>query len=409
MVNSAAMRREFSQRLAFARRGSRSQRAVMTSAFAARMLSAHTDGWASLRAGQGLLLSSTARAGSYGSAQGGQLDVHEAVAQLKGAQQLGQTLGQAAQGQGALGLTSHEAKAQEAVQALLDAIDLEKDGKHPSEQQGANRDARDPVAQFAKPYIVFDTPSAALTVSPASIASYSGQDTTLTAQGDIHAAAAHTASLISGETTSLYTHEGELQAIAANGKLSLRAHTDALELLADQDITVVSVNDEITLTAKERIEIVGGDSKVVLDGANIDFVTPGGFAVKAASHAWAGGGSGSAVVPALPTGGTTFEKHTLLLDHRYHDNAGVAGATYEVTFANGEKRTGELDGQGRAVISDAPTPTATVVYGPARASYARKGEAANPDLKPKPSTGQLESLVDKYAAKLTNTEGGSQS
>ncbi|HEY0819462.1 MAG TPA: type VI secretion system Vgr family protein [Rhizobacter sp.] len=263
---------------------------------------AHTDGWASLRAGQGLLLSTTARAGSYGSAQGGQMDTQEAVAQLKSAQQLGQALGQAAQAQGALAMSSHDAKAQEAVQGLLDALDIDQDGKHPSEQQGSSRDAKDPVAQFAKPYIVFDTPSAAITASPASIASYSGQDTTIAAQGDVHATAAHTASLVSGETTSLYTHEGELQTIAANGRLSLRAHTDALELLADQDITVISVNDEITITAKERIEIVGGDSKVVLHGGNIEFATPGSFTVKAASHSWAGGGKGNASLSPLPTG-----------------------------------------------------------------------------------------------------------
>ncbi len=261
---------------------------------------AHTDGWASLRAAQGLLMSTTARAGSYGSAQGGQLDVQEAVAQLKSAQQLGQALGEAAQGQGALALTSHDAKEQAAWQGLLQAIDITKDGKHPSEQQGANREAKDPVAQFAKPYIVFDTPSAAITASPASIASYSGQDTTLVAQADIHAVAAHTASLVSGETTSLYTHDGELQAIAANGKLSLRAHTDALELLADKDITVISVNDEITITAKERIEIVGGDSKVVLSGGDIEFATSGSFTVKAASHAWAGGGRGTGPLGTLP-------------------------------------------------------------------------------------------------------------
>jgi type VI secretion system secreted protein VgrG len=261
---------------------------------------AHTDGWASVRAGQGLLLSTTARAGSYSSAQGGQMDTHEAVAQLKGAQQLGQALGQAAQAQGALALTSHDAKAAEALQGLLEAIGIDKEGQHPSEQQGPTREAKDPVAQFAKPYIVFDTPSAAITTTPASIASYSGQDTTLTAQGDLHAAAAHTASLVSGEATSLYTHEGELQAIAANGPFSLRAHTDALELLADQGITVISVNDEITVTAKERIEIVGGDSKVVLNGGNIEFSTPGAFTVKAASHTWAGGGSGSATLSSLP-------------------------------------------------------------------------------------------------------------
>ncbi|MCR5885989.1 type VI secretion system tip protein VgrG [Rhizobacter sp. J219] len=263
---------------------------------------AHTDGWASLRAGQGLLLSSTARRGSYGSAQGGQLDVQEAVAQLKGAQQLGQALSEAAKAQGALALTSHEAQAQAALQGLLEAIDVQKDGKHASEQQGASREASEPVAQFARPFVVFDTPSAAITASPASIASYSGQDTTLVAQGDLHAAVAHTASLVSGEATSLYTHEGSCRRSPPTAGSRCGRTPMRWSFLADQDITVISVNDEITITAKERIEIVGGDSKVVLDGANIEFATPGSFTVKAASHSWAGGGKGNASLSSLPTG-----------------------------------------------------------------------------------------------------------
>ncbi|MBC7954519.1 MAG: type VI secretion system tip protein VgrG [Cytophagales bacterium] len=42
---------------------------------------AHTEGWATLRAGQGILLSCSSRPGSYGSAQGTQMDAQEAVAQ----------------------------------------------------------------------------------------------------------------------------------------------------------------------------------------------------------------------------------------------------------------------------------------------------------------------------------------
>jgi type VI secretion system secreted protein VgrG len=369
---------------------------------------AHTEGWASVRAAEGLLLSTTARAGTYGSAQGTQMDAQEAIAQLKSAQQLGRSLGDAAHCQGALQLASHAATDKEALQSLIQAIDPQLDGKHKSEKKTNNREPGDPVEQFAKPYVVLDTPSAAVLASPATLATFSGQDTSLTAQGDVHAAAAHTASWVSGQTMSLYTHQGELQAIAANGNLSLRAHTDQLELLADKDVTVVSVNDEITITASQRIEMIGGDSKVVLEGSNINFVTSGTFVVKAASHGWAGGGSGSAVLPSLPVGATSFEKHTILLDHRYHDDAGVAGASYEITFANGEKRSGELDGQGRAVISDAPTPTASVVYGPARATYKRKNEVPNPDTRPKTSTGLLESLVDKYAAKLASNDGESK-
>jgi type VI secretion system secreted protein VgrG len=357
---------------------------------------AHTDGWASVRAGQGLLLSTTARAGSYGSAQGGQMDTHEAVAQLKGAQQLGQALGQAASAQGALPLSSHDANDAQALQGLLQAIDPQKDGRHPSEQQASTREASEPVAQFAKPYIVFDTPSAAITTTPASIASYSGQDTTLTAQGDLHAAAAHTASLVSGEATSLYTHEGELQAIAANGPLSLRAHTDALELLADQDITVISVNDEITVTAKERIEIVGGDSKVVLNGGNIEFSTPGAFTVKAASHTWAGGGSGSAALSALPQGVAGKAPNWIELRHTYEDLEPVVGATYKVTFDDGTVREGQLDAQGFARIEGVQAGVATVQYGDDSRSWEPPPDRANPDFGSPTAQAAAEAIYIKY-------------
>lgn len=46
------------------RAGSHDDEGSHDNAFAARMLGTHTDGWASLRAGEGLLLSTTARAGT---------------------------------------------------------------------------------------------------------------------------------------------------------------------------------------------------------------------------------------------------------------------------------------------------------------------------------------------------------
>ncbi|MBX3618824.1 MAG: type VI secretion system tip protein VgrG [Rhizobacter sp.] len=327
---------------------------------------AHTDGWASVRAAEGLLLSTSARPGTYASAIGTQMDAHEAVAQLKGAQQLGQALGEVATARGALPLTSHEASPSAALQAIIEAISPAHQGRHASEKKAEGRHNGEPVEQFAKPYLVLDTPSSAIVASPATLASFSGLDTSLTAQGDVHAAAAHTLSLVSGETTSLYTHQGELQAIAANGNLSLRAHTDALELLADQDITVISVNDEITITASQRIEMVGGDSKVVLDGANIEFVTPGSFTVKAASHAWAGGGSGSAALPSMPDGATSLAPPWIALDYRDPETGeGVAETDYEIHFQGAASLSGTLDSKGQARHENvANKPVKKVVYKP---------------------------------------------
>ena len=340
---------------------------------------AHTEGWASVRAAEGILLSTTARAGTYGSAQSTQLDTQEAIAQLKGAQQLGQALGDAAQAQGAMKLSSHGTSANDALQSLIESIDPQRQGKHSSEKKANGREhSSDPVERFAKPYVVMDTPSSAVFTSPAMLAMFSGQDTSLAAQSDVHAVAAHTASWVSGQTTSLYTHQGELQTIAANGDLSLRAHTDQLEILADKDITIISVNDEITITASQRIEMVGGDSKVVLDGSNIDFVTPGTFTVKAATHDWAGGANGAAVLPNLPVDLSKLKPNDLLLDYQHSNGEAVQGAPYEVTFSDGSKRSGMLDSSGRALINGVPTGIATVKYGEDARRNPEGSDTSNP-------------------------------
>ena len=327
---------------------------------------AHTEGWASVRAAEGLLLSTTTRAGSYGSAQSTQMDAQEAVAQLQGAQKLGQGLADAAQAQGALKLASHGANTSDALQGLLESLDPKRQGKHASEKKANGREVSEPVEQFAKPYVVIDTPSSAMFASPATLAAFSGQDTSLIAQSDVHAAAAHTTSWVSGQTTSLYTHQGELQTIAANGDLSLRAHTDQLEILADQDITIISVNNEITITASKRIEMVGGDSSVVLDAANINITTPGTFTVKAATHDWAGGGSGSATLSALPDAKSKEPTQWIALDYRDGESgSGVEGAQYEIHFEGGPTLTGSLDASGQARHENVNNkPVKRIVYKP---------------------------------------------
>jgi len=57
---------------------------------------------------------------------------------------------------------------------------------------------------------------------------------------------------VSANATGLSTHDGGIQAVAANGPVSLQAHTDQLEILADKAVTIVSVNDVIEIKARER-------------------------------------------------------------------------------------------------------------------------------------------------------------
>ena len=322
---------------------------------------ATTQGWASLRAAKGLLISTSIRPGSYGLAQSTQMDAAEHVAQLKSARDLGLRLSDTAKTAGAHPLASHDAG--KTVDKLVEQIDPKRLGKHEASVNGQEakkaegRTLTEPVEAFASPLIALDTPSTAAFASEAGIASFSGQDASLVAQGDAHHSAAHTWASVSGKTTSWYTHEGGVKAFAANGPVSLRAHTDELQIWADKDVTVVSVNDEIRISAQTKVEIIGGDSSIVLDGGDITFTTPGTWEVKASMHAFLGGASAPPVLPALPTS-TVYRERFQLKDRKtgaikpntkYRLTA--TGVTSEgLTDENGWTHTAFTDGSQKIVL-----------------------------------------------------------
>jgi type VI secretion system secreted protein VgrG len=90
-------------------------------------------------------------------------------------------------------------------------------------------------------------------------------------------AAGHTVPPVAGISTNFFTHPGGIQAIAANGPVLLQAHTDQLEVLADKEITVISVNESIEIKASQRITHQAGQTSITLQNGNITFACPGKF------------------------------------------------------------------------------------------------------------------------------------
>lgn len=329
-----------------------------------------TQGWGSVRAGQGMLVTTSARNGTYGGAESTQMDAAEAVGTLKAAHDLAQRLSEAAKAMKAQALKPHD----QSVPQAISQLDPSQQGAYPGPVNGQeakkaddSRNLTDPVERPATPSVTLDSPSAIAMVSDASIASFSGQDHAATAQGDWHEAAGHTASIVTGQTASWYAHSGGLQAKAANGPMSLRAHTDRLEILADSHVQVASVNGEITIQAKSRIELTGGDSQVVLDGENITFITPGSFTVKAASHAWEGAASDPAALPLLPVG-VCGEIESYSEQFRLVDENGNALAfrKYQLLGSNGQVWSGTSDAEGltEEVLTNEPVEITVEVFAP---------------------------------------------
>ena len=263
-----------------------------------------TDGWLAVRAGEGILISATARP----NAQGSQMDVAETVAQLKAAQETAKALSDAASQQQALPL-----KANAAQERFVKAIDPQQEGKftgsvggqEAKKAQAGRRELGEPTERFAQPFILSEAPGDIGLASPASTLLFAGANLHATVQQDLHIASAHTVSTAAGHGASWFSHSGGIKSIAQAGTQTIQANTDQMEILADQSITITSSNDEIHILAKEKIVLQAGQSSVTLEGGNITFACPGKFSVKGSGNAFMGPENGAASLEKLPTGKVT--------------------------------------------------------------------------------------------------------
>ena len=332
-----------------------------------------TDAWAVVRGAEGVLLTTSAREAQGSGIASTQLDAAEALAQLKGAQELGTQLADAATKQNAL--TSKDAAA--AQKDFITQIDPKQSGKQESavngqqavKSQAGSRelDSAQPVEKFGAPLVLMDSPAGINWATPASTLLFAGQQLQWTTQGDLHLAAAHTVSTVAGKAAGYFTHEGGIQAYAGNGPVSLQAHTGELEILADKEITVISVNDSIEIKASQKIVLQAGQSSITLEGGDITFACPGNFTVKGGQHVFDGGGSDAAQFTPLPDGNSKLDNFIAL---NYRDSFGepMAGVGYKILFEGGMVITGKLDAQGNAHHANVPEK-------PIKAEY----EARKPD------------------------------
>jgi len=319
-----------------------------------------TDAWAVVRGGEGVLLSTSSRPALGSGITSTQMDVAEALSQCKAAQSLSRTLAGAAAQQQAL-FSSAAAQAQA---DFIDRIDPHAAGKYGATVNGQpackpkpgtrEPDAAQPVEKFGAAFVLMDAAAGINWATPASTVLYAGKSLHWTTQSDFHLAAAHTVSAVAGEAASFFTHAGGIQAIAANGPVSLQAHTDGLEILADKEVVVISVNDGIEIKAKEKIVLQAGQSAVTLDGGDITFACPGNFSVKGGQHVFDAGSAHAAVLTKLPDSRQKlFDEAFVIKDP---DGQPIADLHYRIELADGTFENGITDenGQTHVVMSADP-------------------------------------------------------
>jgi type VI secretion system VgrG family protein len=344
-----------------------------------------TEHSAALRAGSGMLLTTDGA-----SAGGMHLDARPAASQI----------GQTAEMLASLAATAQKHNARLPSEADADKLpaigELQRSGETAAAVDGA----------FGVPQLQLSTPLGIAAVTPAdavfgtgtSSVIGAGQDINFVSQSGSFYSVKNGISLFSyGKATnaSKPLKETGIRLHAASGKVSSQSQSGETHVTADKMITVASVVKSVTVGARKHVLLTAQGAFLKLEGGNIELHGPGKIEFKATMKELAGPQSVPFAAPEMPF--SEIKPNRMVIERRYHDDEPLAGAQFEALFADGSKRTGTLDGEGRATLDDVPPGTAEMSFGPMPGAYQRKDMTPTPNHKPAPTTRDIDALIDKYA------------
>jgi type VI secretion system secreted protein VgrG len=306
---------------------------------------ARTQAWGAVRAGKGLLISTTART----QAQDTVLKSSEAQAQWQGAIDTATRLNDAAKARSA-----QDFKSMADVATLKKGFDPEQLGKFAAtinnqdatRPSGDKRSGGDAVEAFANPAVFMEAPSTIAWATPGSMVAFAGEHQQITSQADTQFTAAYTLALASGQGASLFSHAGPLHAIAVNGPVSIQAHTNQMELLSDQSMTITATDEGIDILAKDHIILTAGKTQITLKGGDITLACPGKFTVKASQHPFSAGESKKAELVKLPDTRLQFFDEAFVLKSKQTGKP-MRYIKYKIKRADGSIEEGVTDELGR--------------------------------------------------------------
>jgi type VI secretion system secreted protein VgrG len=211
-----------------------------------------TDHHVAIRGGKGIFISADAQI----QANGQQLDMQQAIAQLEAALEQAKGLAESAK----------------ASQAL--AMDYEQ----------LHHRLDDTFKQLQQAAILMSAPAGIALVSGDGMQLSAAEHVTATAGGNADISVMKKFTVAAGEAISLFAQKLGMKLFAAKGKIEIQAQSDDMALTADKNVTMTSANGRIDISAKEEIILKAGGSYIRITPLGIEEGTLGDRTWKADSH-----------------------------------------------------------------------------------------------------------------------------
>lgn len=265
----------------------------------------------SLRAGAGLLLSADARP----NAGSDHLDSREAIAQLKSAQQLSQSLADLAQKQNAaLKSDTQPLPANRSLETAGDVLKATQgrgqtaagDGPIKTAQGGAGT-----VAAWSEPRLQSSAPGGIAQLTPVNQFLVSGANTVLVAEHDNQLVSQGRYALAGKDGLVLFTQgkagnkkkpnqETGIHLHAASGTVSVQSQHGKTMAAADKTVTLASTAGKLTASAKQKILATAQGAYLKIEGGNIELHAPKRVDFRASKKNWTGPKSASPATVSFP-------------------------------------------------------------------------------------------------------------
>ncbi|ULJ59375.1 type VI secretion system Vgr family protein [Wielerella bovis] len=269
-----------------------------------------TDGWGSIRSNKGLLLTGYGQQG----AQGHVLNMDETIAQLEQALALAKNLNKAAK-------TAQNAETSVKSQQ--------------NQLSGSLKDLRQSaIIQTAPNGIASATEQSQLHTAQENIHLISGEETDISAGSNVTVHAAQSLNLFA------QTEGAKLQ--ANQGKVSIQAQNDEMQINALKDATITSSAGKVVIAAKDEILLTSGGAYIKIANGEVELGMPNICRVRCAGLAITGARSIQMQYPFIQKTG----KYNLQFHFTDDNNIPYANTKFTITLPNYQIFEGITDDEG---------------------------------------------------------------
>ncbi|QMI49245.1 type VI secretion system Vgr family protein [Burkholderia sp. MBR-1] len=269
-----------------------------------------SDGPVAVR-GNGIFVTAKTQSGAGGK----QLDMADGQSQLESALQLSKSLAASAE---AAGANTPDTALQQKVSAEL--------------------------KQLAAPGIFVSAP-AAIGLASNSGVQVAARDNFVAAAGkSVEVSALKRLTVTVGESISLFAQKLGIKLFASRGRVDIQAQSDAMGLLARQDLVVTSVQGSVRIQGKREIVLESGGAFVRIADGNVTIGGPGDLILKVITMQKQGASSLNDAIPEPPAPGGLYDEQFTLVDKHtgkimphmpYRIESGSGGVVHGVTDADG--------------------------------------------------------------------------